>query len=146
MFQAICISIFKFIVINITVRISLFVVQSLRHTQLFDSLWTAAHQASPSFTFWSLLKYIHWIDYYIQPSHLLSPSSPPVLNLSQHQGLFQWGSSHQVAKILEFQLQHQSFQWVFKVDFLQDWLVWSPCCPRDIQESFLTPHFKSINS
>ena len=146
MFQDICISIFKFIVINITVRISLFVVQSLRHTQLFYSLWTAAHQASPSFTFWSLLKHIHWIDFYIQPSHLLSPSSPPVLSLSQHQGLFQWGSSHQVAKILEFQLQHQSFLWIFRVDFLQDWLVWSPCCPRDIQESFLTPHFKSINS
>ena len=37
--------------------------------------------------------------------------------------------------VLELQLQHQSFQWVFRVDFLQDWLVWSPCCPRDSQES-----------
>ena len=53
-------------------------------------------------------------------NHLvLSPSSPSTFNLSQHQGLFQWvGSSHQVAKILEFQLQHQSFQRVFRVDFL----------------------------
>ena len=45
--------------------------------------------------------------------------SPPPHNLSQHQGLFQWvGSSHQVAKVLELQLQHQSFQWIFRVDFL----------------------------
>ena len=54
-----------------------------------------------------------------QPSHPLSSPSPPALNLSQHQGLFQWvSSSHQVAKVLEFQLQHQSFQWIFRTDFL----------------------------
>ena len=47
-------------------------------------------------------------------------------------------------KLLE--LQHQSFQWLFRVDFLQVWLVWSPCCPRNSQESSLTPQFKSINS
>ena len=60
----------------------------------------------------------------LQPSHpLLSPSSP-TFNLFQHQDLFQWVSSlHQVAKVLEFQLQHQSFQWIFRTDFLQDgWL------------------------
>ena len=61
-----------------------------------------------------------------------------------HQGLFQWVScSHQVAKVLE--LQHQIFQWIFRVDFLWDWLVWS-CCPRDSQESSPAPQFKSINS
>ena len=55
----------------------------------------------------------------IQPSHPLSSPSPPAFNLSQHQGLFQWVSSlHQVAKVLEFQLQHQSFQWIFRTDFL----------------------------
>ena len=55
----------------------------------------------------------------IQLSHPLSPSSPSAFNLSQHQGLFQWvGCSHQVAKVLELQLQHQSFQWVFTIDFL----------------------------
>ena len=60
---------------------------------------------------------------------------PPAFNLSQHQGLFQWVSSlQQVAKLLEFQLQHQSFQWIFSIDFLQDWLVWPPCCPRDSQQ------------
>ena len=53
----------------------------------------------------------------IQPSHPLSSPSPPALNLFQHQGLFQWvSSSHQVAKVLEVQLQHQSFQWIFRTD------------------------------
>ena len=73
-----------------------------------------------------------------QPSHLLSPSLP-TFNLSQNQSLFKWvSSSHQVAKVLEFQLQHQSFQRRFKTDFLQDGLVGSPCCPRDSQESLNT--------
>ena len=79
-----------------------------------------------------------------QSCPLLSPS-PPAFNLSQHQGLFQWVvSSHQVAQVLE--LQHQSFQWIFRVDFLLDWLVWSPSSPRDSQESSPTPQFESINS
>ena len=83
----------------------------------------------------------------IQPYHPLSSPSPPTFNLSEHQGLFQWVSSlHQVAKVLEFQLQHQSFQWIFRADFLYDWLVGSACSLRDSQESSLTPHFKSINS
>ena len=61
--------------------------------------------------------------------------------------LFKWVRSVcQVAKVLEFQLQHQSFQWIFRTDFLQDWLVWSLCCPRDSQESSPTPQFRSINS
>ena len=73
--------------------------------------------------------------------------SPPTFSLSQHQGLFQWlSSSHQVAKVLEFKLQHQSFQWIFRTDFLYSWLVWSPHSPRDSQESSPTPQFKSINS
>ena len=63
--------------------------------------------------------HIHWVGDAIQPSHPLSALSPPVLNLSQRQGLFQWvSSSHQVAKVLEFQLQHQSFQWIFRTDLL----------------------------
>ena len=61
----------------------------------------------------------HWVGDAIQPSHPLSTPSPPVFNLSQHQGLFQWVStSHQVARVLELQLQHQSFQWIFRADFL----------------------------
>ena len=67
--------------------------------------------------------------------------------LSQHHSLFQWISpSHQVPKVLELQLQYLSFQWIFRVDFLLDWLVWSPYSPRDSQESSPTPQFKSINS
>ena len=54
--------------------------------------------------------------------------------------------SHQVAKVLEFRLQHQSFQWIFRTDFLQDGLVGSPCSSRDSHESSPTPQFKSINS
>ena len=65
----------------------------------------------------------------------------------QHQGLSQWvSSSHQAAKVLEFQLQFHSFQWIFRTDFLQDGLVGSPCSPRDSQEFSPTPQFKSINS
>ena len=82
----------------------------------------------------------------IQPSHPLSSPSP-AFYLSQHQGLFQWvSSSQQVAKVLEFQLQHQFVQWTPRTDLLQDGLVGSPCSPRDFQESSLTPQFKSINS
>ena len=69
------------------------------------------------------------------------------LHLPQHQGLFTWvGSLHQMAKVLELQLQHQSFQWTPRTDLLEDGLVGSPCSPRDSQESSPTPQFKSINS
>ena len=88
--------------------------------------------------------HVHWVSDTIQPSHLLSSPSPPAFNLSQHQGLLQWvSSSHQVTKVLEF--QYQSLQCI------QDWfplglMVWSPCCPRDSQESSSTPQFKSVSS
>ena len=65
--------------------------------------------------------HVHWVSDAILPSnqHPLSSPSPSALNLSQHQDLFKWvSSSHQVAKLLEFQLQHQSFQWIFRTDFL----------------------------
>ena len=90
---------------------------------------------------------VHWDDDAIQPSHSVSPPSPPALTLSQDQGLFQWVISlYQGVKVLEFQLHHQSFQWIFRVDFPEDLLVWSPCSPRDSQESSPTPQFKGINS
>ena len=70
--------------------------------------------------------HVHWVGGAIQLSHPLSSPSPPSFNLSQHQGLFQWvSSSHQVAKVLEIQLQHRSFQWIFRTDFLSDGLVGS---------------------
>ena len=79
--------------------------------------------------------------------HRTIPSSvilSPAFNLSQHLGLFQWIT--QVAKILECLHQRQSFQWIFRIDFLEDCLVGSPCCPRDSQESSPAPQFKCINS
>ena len=63
--------------------------------------------------------HFHWVGDVIQPSHPLLTPSPPPLNLFQHQGLSQWvSSSHQAAKVLESQLQHQLFQWLFRTDFL----------------------------
>ena len=90
--------------------------------------------------------HVHWVSDAIQPSHPLeSPSPAP--NPSQHHSLFQWvNSSHEVAKVLEFQPQHQSFQWTPRTDLLYNGLVGSPCSPRDSQESSPTPQFKSINS
>ena len=62
--------------------------------------------------------HVHWVSDAIQTSHPLSSPSPPALNLSQHQGLFQWvRSSHQVAKVLELQLQCRSLQWILRVEF-----------------------------
>ena len=88
----------------------------------------------------------HRVGDAIQTSHPLLSPSPPAPNLSQHQGPFQWvSSSHEVTKVLEFQLQHQSFQWTPRTDLLEDGLVGSPCSPRDSQESSPTPQFKSIN-
>ena len=63
--------------------------------------------------------HVHWVGDAIQPSHPLSSPSPPALSLYQHQSLFKWDSSlHQLAKVLEFQLQHQSFQWTLRTDLL----------------------------
>ena len=98
-------------------------VQSRSHVWLFVTPWTATHQASLSITnSWSLPKLIP-IESVMPFNHprrqSLSSPSPPAFSLSQHQGLFKWVSSlHQVAKILEFQLQHQSFQWTPRTDFL----------------------------
>ena len=67
--------------------------------------------------------HVHRIGDAMQPSHPLSSPSLPPPNSSQHQGLFQWvTSSHKVAKVLEFQLQRQSFQWTLRTDELMDWL------------------------
>ena len=91
--------------------------------------------------------HVHRVSDAIQPSHPLSSPSPPARNPSQHQSLFQWvSSSHEVAKVLEFQLSHHSFQRNHRADLLQNGLVGSPCSPRDSQESSPTPQFKSINS
>ena len=69
--------------------------------------------------------HVHWVSDAIQPSHPRSSPSPLTFNLSQHQDLFKWvSSSHQVAKVLEFQLQHQSFQWTPKDWSPSGWTGW----------------------
>ena len=116
-----------------------FAVQLLSCAQFFVTPWTAACQASLFFavstsvscrgqsrgrgSLWNLLNFaqthVHWVSDAIQPSHSLSSPSSPAFNLSQHESLFQWvSSSHQVAKVLEFQLQHQFFQWTLRTDLL----------------------------
>ena len=101
------------------------------------------HHQLPEFT----QTHVHRVGDAIQPPNPLSSPSPPAPNPSQHQSLFQWvNSSHEVAKVLEFQLQDQSFQWTPRTDLLQDGLVGSPCIPRGSLESSPTPQFKSINS
>ena len=101
-----------------------------------------AHHQLPELT----QTHIHWVTVSIPSSHPLLSLSALAFNLSLHQDLFQWVSSlHQVAKVLEFQLQHQSFQWIFTTDFLYGWLIWS-CSPRDSWKSSPTPQLKSINS
>ena len=101
------------------------------------------HHQLPQFT----QTHVHRVSDAIQPSHPLSSPSPPVPSPSQHQGLFQWVNSlHEVAKVLEFQLQHHSLQRNPRADLLQNGLVGSSCSPGDSQESSPTPQFKSISS
>ena len=101
------------------------------------------HHRLPEFT----QTRVHRVSDAIQPSHPWSSPSSSAPNPSQHQSLFQWVNSlHEVAKALEFQLYHHSFQRNTRVDLLQNGLVGSPCSPRDSQESSPTPQFKSINS
>ena len=121
-------------------------------TQSCSTLWDPTNHSMPGLPVYHQLlestqTYVHWVGDAVQQSHPLSSPSPPALNPSQHKGLFKWvSSSHQVAKVLEFQLQHQSFQWTPRSDLLWDGLVESPFSPRDSQESSPTPQFKSSNS
>ena len=95
-------------------------VQSLSRVQLYDPMDCSMLGLPVHHQLLELTQtYVHWVDDAIQPSHSLSAPSPPTFNLPQHQGLFQWvSSSHQVAKVLEFHLQHPSFQWIVRTDFL----------------------------
>ena len=105
------------------------VVQLLNRVWLFVTPWSATHQTPLSFTVsWNLLK-LTSVELMMPSNHLifchpllLLPSILPNIRVF----------SHQAAKVLE--LQHQSFRWMFRADFLLDWLVWSPCCPSDSQE------------
>ena len=121
-----------------------------RPSVMSDSLWPHGRQYTrppcPSTTpavypnSYPLSQWCHW------PSHPLSSPSPSTFNLSQHQGLFKWvSSSHQLAKVLEFQLHiSPSNECSGIISFRMDCL--DLCCPRDSQESSPTPQFTSINS
>ena len=123
-------------------------VQLLSHVRLFATPWTATCQAFlPITNSLSLLKFMS-IESVIPSNHLilchpflLLPSIFPSITVFSNESVFA-----SVAEVLEFQLQYQSSQWIFRVDFLYNGMVWSPCCPRDSQESSPTPQFKSINS
>ena len=112
-------SLFQFLIVKQAILFRS--VQSLSHVRLFAIQWTAARQASLSITnSLSLLKLMS-IESVMPSNHLIlcCPLFSPAFNLAQHQGLFKWVSClYQVAKVLEFQLQHQSFQWTFRTGFL----------------------------
>ena len=76
------------------------------------------------------------------PSNDLIPCCPLLLlpSIFPSARVFSWCSSHQIAKVLELRFQHQSFRWIFRVYFLWDWLVWSPCCPRNSIKTLLQHH------
>ena len=87
--------------------------------------------------------HIHWVSDAIRLSDPLSSPSTPTFKLSQHQCLFQWvSSSHQMAKVLELQLQHQFFQWICRNWFPLGWTGWISLQSKDSQESSPTPQLK----
>ena len=118
--------------------------------QLGPTLCTSMDCSTPVFLILHCLSeftqnHVPWVDDANQPSHALSPllllpSVFPSIKVFSNTSTFQWViSSHQVAKVLE--LQHQSFLWILRVNFLWDWLVWSPYSPRNSQESSPAPQF-----
>ena len=119
-------------------------VQLLSHVRLFVTPWTAARQSFPVLHYLPEFAqtHVHWVGDAIQPSHPLFPASPPIFNLSQHQGLFQLISSlHPGGQSIGASASAS----VLPMN-IQDWLVWSPWCPRSSQDSSSAPQFKSITS
>ena len=121
-------------------------VQSLSHVRLFETPWIAVHQASLSITnFQSLLKLMPTES--VMPSSLLIlcrpllllPLIPPSIRVFSNESTL-----HEVAKVLEFQLQHQSSQWIPRTDLFLNGLVGSPWSPRYSQESSPTPQFRDV--
>ena len=124
------------------------VVQSLSHVWLFANPWTTALHVSLYFTItWNLLKIMSFksvmtSNHLILCHPLLLPSIFPSIRVFSNESALhiRW------PQVLKLQLQHQSFQWIFRIDFLKGWLVSSPDCARDFQESSPAPQFKDINS
>ena len=127
------------------------VVQSLSHVQRFVTVWTAACQASLSFTgSWSLLRLMS-IDLVMPSNHLIRCCfcCPLLLLLSIFSSIRVFSNEltlHIRWQVLELQFHHQCLQRISRVGFLKDWLASSPCTPKDSQESATTPQFKTINS
>ena len=115
---------FEFLKVYLLIKISFSSVQFSSVAQLCLTLWNPMNRSTPGLPVHHQLPefaqiYAHWVGDATQPSHPLSSPSPPAPKPSQYQGLFQWvNSSHEVAKVLEFQLQHQSFQWTPRTDLL----------------------------
>ena len=117
-------------------------VQSLSCVRLFVTPRTATWQASLSITnSWSFFKLVS-TESMMPFNHLilchpfpLLPSIFPTIRVFSNDS-----SLHQVARVLELQLQHQSFQWIFRINFLLDWLVWSPSCPRVFSNATVQKH------
>ena len=125
------------------------VVQSLNHVWLLETPWTAAHQAPLSFIIsGNLLKFLS-IELVMLSNHLILcwPPSPPA-SVFPSIRVFSNESVLRIRwpKYWSLQLQHLSFQWIFRTGFLYDGLVWSPCSPRDSQEFSPPSQFKSVNS
>ena len=137
--------------------------QLLSHVRIFVSQGIAAHQASLSITNSQSSLKLMSIESVMPSSHLILCHPllllPPILpsirvlvvvqaseSFPPHAKSFIGNTSHEVGKVLEFQLEHHSFQRNLRADLLQNGLVGSPCSPRDSQESSPTPQFKSINS
>ena len=118
-------------------------VQSLSLVRLFATPWIAARQASLSITNSRSLLKLMLIESVMSSTHLIlcRPLPLPASGSFPVSQLFTWGGQ----SIGVSELQHQSFQWTLTTYLLQDGLVGSPCSPRDSQESFPTPQFKSIN-
>ena len=111
---------------NIFIQLNIYIYMKVKVsvTQLCAILCNSMHCSTPGFPVLHCLPefgktHVHWVRDAIKSSHPLSSPSPPALNLSQHHSLFQWVSSlQQMAKVLELQFQHQSFQRIFRVDVL----------------------------
>ena len=128
------------------VRIFLFLFSHLAFSNSLRSMNYSMQGLPVLHNLWEFAQtHVHWVSDAIQPSHPLSSPSP-AFNLSQHQGLFQLvSSSYQVAKVLELQLQHQSFQWIFRIDFFRmDWF--DLFAVKETLKSSLAPPFESISS
>ena len=126
----------KFICTIFWFHMSVSWIQLLSHVRLFATPWTAARKASLSITNSRVHSNSCPLSQWCHPT--ISSSVVPFSHLRSFpaSGYFQMFSSlHQVAKMLKFKLQYQSFQWIFRTDFLYGGLVWSPCSPRDSQES-----------